>query len=176
MSKKVKKVVKIIFWVFLALVALYSIIIMAEKIIWKDKTPSFFGYKNFIVLTGSMEPTLSTGDVVFVKEDDNIEVGDIIAFHEDGAVVTHRVTEVITKNNRKEYRTKGDANNDEDIEIIETDDIEGKFAFKISKLGSIILFFKTPAGIFILLSIFLVGFFIANTNLFDKKEKVKKKV
>ena len=47
----VKKILKIVFIVILAIIALYSGCIIVQKIIWKDKTPNIFGVKNFIVLS-----------------------------------------------------------------------------------------------------------------------------
>ena len=166
---KVKKITKIIFWVILFLIALYSSIIIIEKLICKDKTPNFFGYKNFIVLTGSMEPTLNIGDIVIVKETDDIKVNDIISFKVSNSVVTHRVTDIRHDDeNNLSYITKGDANNGYDNEIIELEDIEGKYVFKIPKLGSLIMFFQKPIGLVILLLIFGVVLFI-NSIIPNKK-------
>ena len=154
----IKKVFQVLFWIFLVVVAVYSTFIIIQKIMWKDKIPSFFGYKNFIVLTGSMEPTLHMGDIVIVKETTNIQDNDIIAFRERNSVITHRVFEVRKEGGKEYYITKGDANSDTDQELLDKEQIEGKYCFKIPFLGRVILFFQKPIGmmtLFILVGIFL---------------------
>ena len=56
--------------------------------------PRLLGYEMFEIVSGSMEPTIPVGSVVYVKnvEPEKIESGDIIAFYKDeGDIVTHRV-------------------------------------------------------------------------------------
>ncbi len=113
----VKKISRIVFWFLLIATALYSIFIIIQKLFWKDRTPGFLGYKNFIVLTGSMKPTLNEGDIVFVKETKEIKENDIIAFREGNSVVTHRVFELYKEDGKEYYITKGDANNGTDTEL-----------------------------------------------------------
>ena len=152
----VKKILRILFWIILIIIAIYSTVIIFQKIIWKDKVPNFFGYKNFIVLTGSMEPTLNTGDIVFVKETPDIKEQDIISFRVNNSIVTHRVVKIKTVDNNTYYATKGDANSDADTELVSLEEIEGKYIFKIPFLGNIINFFQKPMGIIILVAI-LIG-------------------
>lgn len=165
-----KKIANILLWIMLIIFAIFSTIIIGEKIIWKEKTPSIFGYKNFIVLSGSMEPVFNIGDLVFVKKDNDIKEKDIIAFRIDNGIITHRVIEIINKDGEKLYKTKGDANNKEDIELLTLNDIEGKYCFKISHIGSIILFFKTKAGIGILMTILALCLFLNKDSKNDVKE------
>lgn len=154
----IKKISRIIFWIFLVIIALYSTFVIFQKLIWKDKTPSLFGYKNFVILTGSMEPTLNKGDIVIVKRSTDIKEKDIISFRIGNSVVTHRVYEIYKENGKEYYITKGDANSDTDSELIAKNKVEGKYCFKIPFLGRVVLFFQKPMGIitlFILLGIFL---------------------
>lgn len=56
--------------------------------------PRAFGYTPYTVLSGSMEPELPVGSMVFVHQVDptDIAVGDNATFYRsDGAVVTHQV-------------------------------------------------------------------------------------
>ena len=74
-------------------------VILINSYMYPDKIPSFFGYKPFIVLSGSMEPTINTGDLAISKEIDTstLKVGDIISFKiKDNIVVTHRIVEITT--------------------------------------------------------------------------------
>ncbi len=148
--KLIKKIAKILFWIILVFTTLYSTFIIIQKLFWKDKTPTFMGYKNFIVLTGSMNPTINEGDIVIVKAEADIQKGDIIAFKAQNSIVTHRVVEIKKEADKDFYITKGDANSSTDIELISKEDIEGKYCFKIPILGNIILFFQKPIGAVVL--------------------------
>ena len=78
--------------------------------------PHVFGYRTATMLTGSMEPGISPGDVVVTVEKPatDLVVGDVISYQipiEDHRVETHRVTEVNTlRNGEITMRTKGDNN------------------------------------------------------------------
>ena len=167
--KWVKKISQIIFWVILVFIGLYSTFIIMQKIIWKNKTPEFMGYKNFIVLTGSMEPILHKGDIVIIKETKEIKENDIISFKEKNSVVTHRVIEVKNEDNKDYYITKGDANSGADTSLLSLEDIEGKYCFKIPFVGNIILFLQKPLGIIILFAMLVIFFVIS--SLKTKKER-----
>ena len=160
--KVVKRISKILFWIILVIVALYSVFMLLQKLIWKDKTPSLFGYKNFIELTGSMKPTLNEGDIIITKEAKEINKNDIISFKIDNSVVTHRVFEIYKENGKEYYITKGDANSDTDPELLDKENIEGKYCFKIPFIGKIILFFQKPVGLIILFVIFLIALVISS--------------
>src|SRR5688572_3055096 len=71
---------------------------------------SLFGsYRSFLVQSGSMEPSIMTGDIIVIKEQQEYMKSDSITFKtEDGRVVTHRIVEVIEENGEKTFVTKGD--------------------------------------------------------------------
>jgi signal peptidase I len=84
--------------------------------------PTLLGYERYVIISGSMEPTLSVGTIVYdeVVPVEDISVGDIITFvppPEYGIddPVTHRVVQVEDINvgqpdQERMFRTKGDAN------------------------------------------------------------------
>jgi signal peptidase I len=87
------------------------------------------GYKPVVVLTGSMEPAFSPGSVIYYKTAsfESIQKGDIISFSKNDdarSMVTHRVDEVNAK--RREFWTKGDANEDQDPRPVSFADVRGK--------------------------------------------------
>ena len=168
--KTLKKISTVLFWIILFVIALYSIIVISEKLIWKDKTPTIFGYKNFIVISGSMTPSLNIGDIVFVTFTNDIKENDIITFRVNNGVVTHRVVEILEENGEKRYKTKGDANNTSDTELLKIEDIEGKYRFKIGYVGNIILFLQSKNGIALLVTILAISLILNN----GKEEKNKK--
>lgn len=113
-------------------------------------TKSIFGFRYYTVLTASMSPTYNIGDVIIVKlaSADEIEVGDVITFNpsRDGdAYLTHRVFEKYDDYEGTGvtcFRTKGDANKDEDSFLIESDRVIGTVKFGIPKLGYVIRFIQ----------------------------------
>lgn len=153
------KILKIIFFAVAIPLLIMSICIMYKANRYPDKIPGILGYKPMIVLSGSMETSIYTGDLVFVKEvDPNVlKSNDIIAFrNETNTVTTHRIIEVVTENGEKKFRTKGDNNDSEDNNLVETSQVEGIYAFKISKLGNFLMFLQQPMGLIMILLIILV--------------------
>ena len=76
-------------WKLLGNIIFYAVLITLIAIsgfslnsVRKGVQPSFFGYKFFTVLTGSMSPTININDLVIVKEvkPEEIKVNDIITF------------------------------------------------------------------------------------------------
>lgn len=155
--KIVKKIITIIIMVILCSILFISGVILINSYIKPDEIPSFFGWKPFIVLSGSMETQIMTGDVVVVKKIDTKELkeNDIVAFKDtDNIVITHRIIEIIKdENENTEYKTKGDNNNDEDNGYVKPEQIEGIYKFRIGKLGNLALFVQTPVGMIICISI-----------------------
>lgn len=130
--------------------------------------PMIFGIQPYMVVSGSMEPTIHTGALAYVnKKDVDVDTGDIIAFTEgqgDKITVIHRV---ITDNNDGTYVTKGDANADEDFAPINKDQINGTIIFNIPKLGYVTNFLQSTKGIIaaiVLIVIALVSSFITDSK------------
>ncbi|PAB59971.1 signal peptidase I [Anaeromicrobium sediminis] len=123
--------------------------------------PSIVGYKLLSVLTGSMRPVLEPGDMIVIKEinPEDIKEKDVITYRMNkDTLVTHRVVEIINEDGNLLFRTKGDANNTEDFELIKSEQIIGTLSFNIPKGGYISNFAKSPKGfvLFILVPIILL--------------------
>lgn len=155
MKKKLKVVLSSIVLVILAPILFVSLVILINSYTNPDEVPSFFGWKPFIVLSGSMETEIYSGDVAVVKEVDLKEINknDIIAFKEDDIVITHRVIDIINENGTIKYKTKGDNNNVEDSGYVLEEQVEGKYQFKVRRLGNFAMFAQTPIGMIVCLSI-----------------------
>ena len=63
-----KKIISIVVIIILLPILFVSATILIDSYAHPDKVPSFFGWKPFIVLSGSMETQILAGDVVVVKE------------------------------------------------------------------------------------------------------------
>lgn len=170
--QKIKKAISIIVVLILLPILLMSIVILVDSYTHPDEVPSFFGWKPFIVLSGSMETQISAGDIVVVKEIDTNELkkGDIIAFKDGNIVITHRIDEVTEIDGKTQYITKGDNNNTQDIGYVLPEQVEGVFKFKIARLGNIAMFIQTPLGMIVCLSIPIIIIILLQTTD-SKKEK-----
>ena len=150
MTKIFKRIVDIIFVLFIILLTLYFVL-------------RFMGIIEICeVETGSMEDGIHVGDYILIYRKDNYKIGDIVTFTRDGYYVTHRI---IKKNNNK-FVTKGDANNTED-DAISSKDIVGKVFCNGGLLNIVIRFKYAIASLF--LAIYLLNYYYAKEN--DSKQK-----
>ena len=170
--QKIKKAISIIVVLILLPILLMSIVILVDSYTHPNEVPSFFGWKPFIVLSGSMETQISAGDIVVVKEIDTNELkkGDIIAFKDGNIVITHRIDEVTEIDGKTQYITKGDNNSTQDIGYVSPEQVEGVIKFKIARLGNIAMFIQTPLGMIVCLSIPIIIIILLQTTD-SKKEK-----
>lgn len=104
-----------------------------------------FGFKTYIVLSGSMEPAILTGSLAYVDtgiECNEIIEGDVIAFDiGDNKVVTHRVVE--NDADSQVMITKGDANESIDLAPVAYTDLIGETVFSIPYLGFLLMALKS---------------------------------
>ena len=149
-KKFFQRLMEILSSVFAVIVILACLGTLVFKMIFKIEVIKIFGYSGLVVLTGSMEPNYHAGDVIIIKEQKDYYVRDVITFHQRNMIVTHRIVE----KDGTTFTTQGDANNSSD-ESIQLTDIEGKVIRRIGKIGSVILFVKTPMGIISLLTILI---------------------
>ena len=109
------------------------------------------GYQVFNVVSGSMEPTYSVGDLIYVKsvDPDAVKVGDPITFvlNENLVVATHRVVRVDAE--KRHFYTKGDANETADAAPVHFNNLIGVPKFSIPKLGYVSDFVQHPPGTYI---------------------------
>ena len=119
--------------------------------------PGLMRIRSYYVVSGSMEPKIPVGSMVYVREcnAEELEAGDIIAFSSNGTVVTHRVTENDTVN--KELHTKGDRNGIEDMLAVSYGDVIGKYVCHLPYVGIAGAFLSTFTGRIMLIMIGCIG-------------------
>jgi signal peptidase len=103
----------------------------------------------FVVLSGSMEPYTSAGDVVIIDRvgPDEIRRGDVITFRQGGDIpTTHRVIERVTDADGVAFRTMGDANEDPDAGLVSPASVLGEVVLVIPLIGFVIQFANTTVG------------------------------
>ena len=86
--------------------------------------PTFWGHKPLVVISGSMEPILKVGGLLYYEEIplDKFEKGDILVFQTKEHIVSHRI---IDKKNDN-FITKGDANKSIDSKQVKKEQILGR--------------------------------------------------
>lgn len=107
---KVRGLAQVLSWIVLAAAALIVAGLVAITI-----GPRFLPYQALVVRSGSMEPAIPTGSVVFYRhvKADHVKVGQVIVFSKPGEPserITHRVYKIGTGPTGKYFITKGDAN------------------------------------------------------------------
>ena len=108
----------------------------------------------FVILSGSMEPALSPGDVVIVSDSASVQVGDVITFDGGDTVpITHRIIGV----EDGQYITKGDANENVDGAAVPPANVLGRVVLTIPLVGYVILWANTPVGQILLVVVPLVA-------------------
>ncbi|OYT55851.1 MAG: signal peptidase I [Desulfurococcales archaeon ex4484_217_2] len=97
----------------------------------------FFGVKPYVVVSGSMEPTLNIGDIVFIGKTsfNDVKVSDIVAYYDGNNIVIHRVVEIKNDDGKVLLKLKGDANDNIDPIDVTKELFIGSVVFKVPKLG-----------------------------------------
>ena len=133
-----------------------------------------FGIVPYVILSGSMEPTIKTGSLCFINKKvdiQEIKKKDIIAFKlEDGTLVTHRVNKI----NKDGIITKGDNNKKVDNGLVTANNYVGKNIFWVPKIGYAVMAFQSTRGKIVLITcvvlLFIVGMLFGDDTKKKKKE------
>lgn len=144
--KNVKKIWDSVTTVLVVLVVIFAIFLMGSRLV---------GLQVFNVISGSMEPTYSVGDLLYVKtvDPDSVRVGDPITFvlNEDLVVATHRVVRVDSEN--RHFYTKGDANETEDAAPVHFNNLIGVPMFAVPLLGYVSAYIQSPPGMYVAIAL-----------------------
>jgi signal peptidase len=174
-SQKIKKLWNVVSTVIVVLVVLCAVFLMGSRLI---------GFRVFNVISGSMEPFYSVGDLIYVKQvnPNDIKVGTPITFvlNEDLVVATHRVIKVDAEN--QHFYTKGDANDTADASPVHFNNVIGVPQFSIPLLGYVSDFIQHPPGMYItigvggllILAVFLPDM-IGKKKIVEEESKEEKK-
>ena len=125
-------------------------------------------FKLFAVLSGSMEPALKRGSIVFVRSASSYKPGDVVTFKPAGQalVFTHRILRKQTGAAGVFFVTKGDANSVPEAKPISQKEIIGRVVFSLPLLGYVGVWAKTKAGFASFLA--LAGILAIGPGLFKK--------
>ena len=133
MKGSLKKTWNIITTILVALVVILTVLLVGARVV---------GLQVFSVLSGSMEPTYHTGALIYVKKVDpeTIQKGQVITFLlDEDTTATHRVVDIVPDEDAPSVlrlRTKGDANQAEDGELVHYKNVVGTPVFSIPYLAT----------------------------------------
>jgi len=174
-KRKISTVIAALICVVLIPVLIVNLTIIVKSFADPEQVPGFLGYKPLIVLSGSMEPTIAPGDIVVVKEvsAETLKEGDIIAYLRGKAVITHRIMEINNADGDRKFYTKGDNNNVDDGIAVAGERLEGKYLFRIPRVGNAAMFMQKPAGIILFIALPLLLFILYDVfrrRYYDRRE------
>ena len=108
--------------------------------------PKWMGYEIYNVVSPSMYPAIPMGSVIYVEPTapESIEAGDVIAFHGERSIITHRV--VRNQIVEGQFVTKGDANAKEDINPVLYREMVGKVVYHIPFIGQLLMLYTNQVA------------------------------
>ncbi len=137
--------------------------------IQKKSYANMFGYTFFEVATGSMSPTIETGDLVVAKLTKDVSEDEIIVYKENKDFITHRLIKI----EDDMLITKGDNNNCKDCPIT-PEQVMGKVVFTIPKVRNIKKVLLSPPILILAFSIIIlliISFFISKDKTEENNEE-----
>ena len=108
--------------------------------------PRMMGYEVYEVVSGSMEPEIPVGSVIYVKAvaPEEVREEEVIAFWSGSSVITHRVVE--NRLAEREFVTKGDANAAEDLRAVPYAELIGRVIRHFPKVGRLMALYTGSIG------------------------------
>ena len=110
----IRKIKEIFLKVIYILITIYLLIFI----------PSFWGHKPLVVISGSMEPVLKVGGILYYHEEriNNFDKNDILVYELNEHIISHRIVEISDST----FLTKGDANQSVDTYFVDKNQVLGK--------------------------------------------------
>lgn len=158
----VKKIVETIIMLLLVFILFINVSNYIQVKILHKNIATINGYAFLEVASGSMEPFLNVGDLVVINtKDKEINENDVITYSSsDGSFVTHRVMENLDSG----LITKGDANNAKDKDIVKSENVIGKYIFKVPHFGILVSSLQNPLTLILILIIGIIICILASTD------------
>ena len=108
------KIKNVIFRILYVLIIIYLLVFV----------PCLWGHKPLVVISGSMEPTLKVGGILYYEKIDleDFKIDDILVYKTKDHIISHRIVDIVDDG----FITKGDANNSVDNNLINKNQVLGK--------------------------------------------------
>lgn len=179
--QKLLTIIGTILCVILVPILIVNLTLIIKSYVHEDQVPGIGGYSPLIVLTDSMLPEISSGDLIIVQQTDpaDVKVGDVISFFDPAgngtSVVTHRVIELVTENGVTKWRTRGDNNNTEDRELVPMGNLVGVWqGTRVAGAGNVAMFLQSTPGLIVCIACpiaLLVGYDVLRRRKYEKAQK-----
>ncbi|WP_343210712.1 signal peptidase I [Anaerolentibacter hominis] len=172
-------IISILLCVILIPVIIVNLTLIIKTYTRPDEIPDFLGIKPVICLSGSMEPTFNTGDLILIKsvDTDSLKAGDVICYQVSGQAVTHRIKEIVQEEGQTRYVTQGDNNNTTDSTTVAPEDVEGTYmGVHLAGLGNFAMFMQSTTGmiVFIVLPLLLFVLWDVLRHRLNGKKELKR--
>ena len=121
------------FW--LGLFGLFATATTLMLTLWVLGPTTVMGWKPVVVTSGSMTPTIRTGDIVLIRPHDGVDLaaGTVITYRAaDTSLLTHRIASV---SDSGRDRTRGDASMAEDSALVGPNQVVGVGALLVPIIG-----------------------------------------
>ncbi len=163
MKKALNIAARILWFLFVSILIGYSIFLLNARFVLHEQLPMPGGYGHAVVLSGSMEPTISVNDLIIIKKQDSYSEGDIVTYlDEENTLITHRIIGI----NDTTVTTKGDANNVSDPNFDE-ERIKGKVIAILPKMGYVITLMQNPLCV---VTVVIIAFILLERSYSKEKE------
>ena len=137
--------------------------------------PKIAGYDGYVVVSGSMEPNIPVGSIVYSEKTDPA-TGDVIVFVDPSRGTTPITHRVVTNNPfTQNIITKGDANENQDVNPVTYENVIGKVAVHVPRVGFTAAMFTTTVGKLVVALILLEGWLLMEVGRRLKGSNKKKK-
>lgn len=169
MKKALGKIINILIDILIVLVLIFSALIATLSLTSRDTgVPNIFGKVPLSVQTDSMEGEFFAGDLIIsTRTDENtvFKVGDIVTYpitiNNVKTTQTHRIIEIKEENGYKQYVTMGDNSEAIDSDLQSDSTILAVYdGTRVQGMGSVMDFFRSSDGFFIVIVIPMIIFFI----------------
>lgn len=179
-SSNMKKYLRssVVRYLILGLLALaigVNVFILNASHLTGNAVPMPFGVGASVVLSGSMEPALSVGDLIVIREREQYENGDVIVYQNGSMPVVHRIVNISDET----VTTCGDANNVND-DPFPVAAIKGEVVAALPRVGYAVWMLKSPVAVVVMLAaavlLIEISFRIGKTEKEEEKEKIKREI
>lgn len=169
MSRGIKVLINTVTWILIGAVLCIAILLAGLRL---------FGFEIYTVLSGSMEPDIHTGSLVYVKEVEAhaLKVGDTITFMagNNETIVTHRIHSIDNSDGQFRFYTYGINNYDRDengnailgangekqytmdANPVHERNVLGEAKFTVPYLGYLANYISNPPGMYVAIAFVVI--------------------
>jgi signal peptidase len=162
---------RLIKWVLIGLVLIMTSALLVSALNPRnDEGISVFGVSAYVVVSDSMVPKFSAGDIIIIQavDSEDLSVGDVITFRSRdpntfGEIISHEIYEIVFNNDdgTLSFITRGINLGTIDATAVLSTEIIGKLVWSIPRLGVVVNFARSTIGfisLFIIPMTLLIGF------------------